>query len=346
MENKLNQGIYNSDSDDESIFSDDSQVFRKENNTVLDESSDEDEDANINANSDIDTDTDDCNSLPDDEYEDNTVYSFTISLQDHMSSIQFIRNQGDQYDISGILNNNTNTLRLSTVSGNKNKLLTLEINNPNIIDISNDIDEENHIIKFGMTYPDEFIPNSNLLTIVRGKHNTTLISTDNEGDRIDHSFRSTNASGYVKYLDWDGSGVEMYNVGRYIDTNKLIQFSNDTIELCNKIDDMVMHITVFPSVENLFFSVCYEYSDEYGENCQNNIINSTYTGLYMNNRNMYSGDKIEILIPFSDIYEILADPTLLLNNARIIMYIMNKMPLVIKKKLNNSNLSIAIIQSN
>ena len=118
-----------------------------------------------------------------------------------------------------------------------------------------------------------------------------------------------------------------------INTNQLIQFANDTITLCNEIDDMVMYITVFPSIEQLFLSIYHE----------ENFINSTNMGSCVNNRNIYNGNKIELKIPFSDIYEILADSTLLLNNTQITIHLMNKMPIVIKKKLNNSNLSIAII---
>ena len=332
MENNLNQGIYNSISDEESIFSDDSRVFYPENHELDDESSDEDD---INDDyDDDDTDVDyECESLPDDEEEDNTVYPFNISLLNHVPSIQFIRNQGDQYDISGSLNNNKKTLRLSTVSGNKNKLLTLEIYNPVIVNISDEIDDENPIIKFGMMYPDEFISHSNQLMINRGKYDTQLISHDIDNEQIDYSFPSTNASGYIKYFDWDGLGVEMYSVARHINTNQLIQFANDTITLCNEIDDMVMYITVFPSIEQLFLSIYHE----------ENFINSTNMGSCVNNRNIYNGNKIELKIPFSDIYEILADSTLLLNNTQITIHLMNKMPIVIKKKLNNSNLSIAII---
>ena len=332
MDNKMNEEFCISESDNESLFSDDD-LFHDDNklyNDDGDESSDEDNKSDKSDESEEDYEND---SLPDDDEIDHTIYSFKLSLLNHTPLIKFIRNQGDQYDISGVLKEKT--LRLSSVSGNKNKLLTIEICNPLMIHIDPNADIENNPIQFGMTFPDEFIPGNNELIINRGHSYTILYAEDNEYNKIDHKFQSTTASGYIRYLDWDGMGVEMYSEKRLIDINQLIHLSYAAVTLCDQVDDMSICIDVYPSTEMLLFHVMHK----------STLITSSHIGKYCNGRIKTSSENlIQLRLPFSDIYEIITDPTLLLKNTSVVMHIMEKMPLVIKHKFNNSNLSIAIIQ--
>ena len=308
-----------------------------DNDNVNNESSDENDiendtdDISTNSLESIDISIDSDGSLPDHDDEDDVIYPFKIVLHNHLKSVEFVRNQGDQYDISGDLDINKGTLRLSSASGNKNKLITICIYNPLIV-----YSNTTNPIKFGLVFPDEFVSNGNELLINRYVHKTVLIST-NDGNNMQYSFNSTNASSYIRYSDWDGNGAEMFSISRLLDINELAQFLHYIADTNNDTDDIIINI-IASSNEQLSFSAY--------NNDESNVIISMHMGTYGIHKKKYSGESIKIKLQFLDLYEIISDNTMLLCNMKIMVYVMKDMPFVMKCKINNSDLSIAIIQEN